>query len=236
MAGRYAARSRLAYTGAMSVACTERIAWRSRNAEMISKKPMMMNQTPTSTARTLSELAGAEVTTTPAMTLIAAKAIHQPLPSRTPPESPPDECREPLNDPGNADHKADERESQVQVADQDDADHHEQQACNAEPDPMSLVPGEHPYQVKDSRQKHHDAKQNRDPVSDPVGWKVTMTPSTSVRMPMIRPAWLPQARNRHHGCLLRIECIGSHFRSSKSAVTVLAIVGAGPVLVVTQSG
>ena len=59
------------------------------NPPMISKMPMMMNQMPSSAAKTVSEEVGVAATTIPAMRLTTPKAIHQPRPSRAPPAAPP---------------------------------------------------------------------------------------------------------------------------------------------------
>jgi hypothetical protein len=56
---------------------------------MISKMPMTMNQIPSRTASAVSEEAGADATTIPAIRLTTPKMIHQALPSRAPPEIPP---------------------------------------------------------------------------------------------------------------------------------------------------
>ena len=58
------------------------------NPPAISKMPMMMNQMPSSTARTLREEVGVATTTIPATMLTSPKAIHQPLPPRAPPAAP----------------------------------------------------------------------------------------------------------------------------------------------------
>ena len=123
---------------------------------MISKMPMMMNQIPSSTARAVSEEAGAAATTIPAMRLTIPKMIHQALPSRAPPRDPPDQRGQPLDDPGDTDNQADERPGQVQMADQDHPDHDEQQPGDAQPDPVRLGRVEHPDQVEDPREDHQD--------------------------------------------------------------------------------
>ena len=54
---------------------------------MISMMPMTMNQMPRSKASTVSEVTGVATTTIPAITLTTPKKIHQPRPSRSPPET-----------------------------------------------------------------------------------------------------------------------------------------------------
>ena len=76
-------------SGWADVTRRERSACRSMKAPVISKMPMMMNQIPSSTARTFSEEVGADATTIPAIRLTTPKTIHQALPSRAPPEIPP---------------------------------------------------------------------------------------------------------------------------------------------------
>ncbi len=71
------------------VLCRARSSCRGMNPPLISKIPMMTNQIPSSTARTVSEEVGAATTTIPAIRLTAPKMIHQALPSRAPPEIPP---------------------------------------------------------------------------------------------------------------------------------------------------
>ena len=75
--------------GSAEAACRGRASRLSMNPPAISKMPMMMNHTPSSAAKTVSEEVGVAVTTIPAMRLTAPKAIHQPLPSRGPPAIPP---------------------------------------------------------------------------------------------------------------------------------------------------
>jgi hypothetical protein len=53
-------------------------------AAMTSNKPMTMNQIPSRTASTVTDVIGSDTTTIPAMRLTIPKKIHQPRPSREP--------------------------------------------------------------------------------------------------------------------------------------------------------
>ncbi len=55
---------------------------------MISSRPWTTNQIPASTASAVTEATGTAVTTIPAARLTMPKKIHQPRPSRGPPEAP----------------------------------------------------------------------------------------------------------------------------------------------------
>ena len=128
----------------------------------------MTNQTPSSAARTVSEEVGVAATTIPAMRLTTPKAIHQPLPSPSAACDSSDKRGHALHDPADAHEQADERNGQMQMADQDDADDDKQQAGYAQPYPVRFVAVEYADQVEDPREDHQDADQDRDEVQRPV--------------------------------------------------------------------
>jgi|GEM_PF-1714315 len=72
-----------------------------------------------------------------------------------------------LYDPGEAHEQADERNGQMQMADQDDADDDKQQAGQAQPYPVRFVRAEYADQVEDPREDHEDANHDRDEVQRP---------------------------------------------------------------------
>jgi hypothetical protein len=80
---------------------------------------------------------------------------------------PPCELGHPLDDKGDPDHQADQRPAQMQVADEHDAQHDEQQSGDDQPDPVGVRNGEHTDQVEDTRNDHKDAQQDRDHVQRP---------------------------------------------------------------------
>src|SRR5690348_9758343 len=73
-----------------------------------------------------------------------------------------------LHDPGDAHVQADEREGQMQMADQDDADDDQQQAADAEPYPVRFPAAEYPDEMEDPGTDHEDAEQDGDDVERPA--------------------------------------------------------------------
>ena len=133
------------------------------SAPIISKMPMMMNQMPSRTARTVTRG-------------FRRDGDHYPRDKADQAEGDPpgpafadvsrdaaDERGQPLDYPGDADDQADERPAEVQMADQDDTDDDEHQAGDAEPDAVRFL-GSNTRIRWNPREDHENAEQDRDHV------------------------------------------------------------------------
>ena len=141
-----------------------------------------MNQMPTSTASTVTEVAGTAVTTIPAIKLMSPKKIHQPRRSPSPGKRG-HQRGQALHHPGHPDHQADQRHGQVQVPDQDHPDHHQQQPGDAQPYPVRLALSNTRTRWKIPEMTSTTPISTGMTFSDPLGCKLMISPKITVTIP-----------------------------------------------------